>query len=205
MRHEPAVNHAGYNPMPIEVQPLLFDGCPDVKEIRPAKFGDHRGFFSEVYSKADMAAAGIALEFVQDNHSLSAEKGTLRGLHFQTPPIAQAKLVRVTRGAIYDVAVDIRTGSPTFGKHAAAIISAAKWNQLLVPAGFAHGFVTLEPDTEVLYKVDAPYSRDHDCGLKWDDPDLAIDWPVAPSQAIVSEKDSNHPPLRDLPAFFRYA
>ena len=131
---------------------------PDVKIIRPKKHGDHRGFFSETYSQKDFAESGISITFVQDNHSLSADQGTVRGLHFQPPPYAQDKLIRVTRGAIFDVAVDLRVGSPTYGKHVSAIISADDWNQILVPIGFAHGLVTLEPNTEVLYKVSNFYA-----------------------------------------------
>lgn len=175
---------------------------PDVKIIRPKKFGDHRGFFSETYNKNSFAAAGLDLTFVQDNHSLSAEVGTVRGLHFQLPPFAQDKLVRVVRGAILDVAVDIRKGSPTYGRHVSAVISAAEWNQILVPVGFAHGFCTLEPDTEVLYKVTNFYSPAHDRGLLWNDPDLGIDWPVAADQAQLSDKDRVHPRLCDLPQVF---
>lgn len=168
---------------------------PDVKLIKPKKFGDHRGFFSETYNKQALARAGITLEFVQDNHSLSVSRGVIRGLHFQTPPFAQDKLVRVVRGAILDVAVDLRRSSPTFGRHVSAVISAEEWNQILVPVGFAHGFCTLEPNTEVIYKVTHYYSPAHDKGLYWNDPALAIDWPVSESDAIVSDKD------RALPAF----
>ncbi len=177
---------------------------PDVKIITPRRFGDHRGFFSETYSKPAFDAAGLDLDFVQDNHSLSASVGVLRGLHFQVPPFAQDKLVRVIRGRIFDVAVDIRRGSPTYGRWVAAEISAAAWNQILVPVGFAHGFVTLEPDTEVVYKVTAPYAPEHDRGLAWDDPDLAIAWPLDGIEAILSEKDTRHPRLADLPAAFSY-
>ncbi|MBN8911426.1 MAG: dTDP-4-dehydrorhamnose 3,5-epimerase [Rhizobiales bacterium] len=171
---------------------------PDVKLISPQKFGDHRGFFSETYSKRGLAEAGIALDFVQDNHSLSAAKGTMRGLHFQTPPFAQDKLVRVTRGAILDVAVDIRRGSPTYGQHVSVELSADNWHQLLVPIGFAHGFMTLEPDTEVLYKVTNVYAPECDRGLLWNDPDLGIAWPTAATDAVLSDKDRKHPRLRDL-------
>ena len=175
---------------------------PDVKIITPRRFCDHRGFFSETYSKPAFEAAGLDLDFVQDNHSLSASVGVLRGLHFQVPPFAQDKLVRVIRGRIFDVAVDIRRGSPTYGRWVGAEISAAAWNQILVPVGFAHGFVTLEPDTEVVYKVTAPYATEHDRGLAWDDPDLAIAWPLDGIEAILSEKDTRHPRLADLPAVF---
>lgn len=173
-----------------------------VKIIRPKKFGDNRGFFSETYSKRDLAQAGITLDFVQDNHSLSLAPGVVRGLHFQTPPFAQDKLVRVTRGAIFDVAVDLRRSSPTFGRHVSAVISAEEWNQILVPVGFAHGFCTLERNTEVIYKVTNYYSPAHDEGLHWHDPALAIDWPVRESEAVVSDKDKAQPRLSELKFFF---
>lgn len=175
---------------------------PDVKIIQPTKFGDHRGFFSETYSRAAFAAAGIDHDFVQDNHSFSQVVGTLRGLHFQAPPFAQDKLVRVPRGRVLDVAVDIRAASPDFGKAVAVELSAENWLQMLVPAGFAHGFVTLEPDTEVLYKVSAPYSPGHDHGVAFDDPALGIDWGFPPDRLILSEKDRRHPRLADLPRYF---
>ena len=185
----------------IEVQDLPI---PDVKLIRPKKFGDDRGFFSETYNLRAFGEAGIEYDFIQDNHSLSADEGTVRGLHFQIPPFAQTKLVRVVRGAILDVAVDIRRGSPTYGQAASAVISAKAWNQILVPRGFAHGLCTLEPHTEVLYKVDAFYSKECDKGLLWNDPELAIEWPVAPEKAILSDKDRVHPTLADLPEYFTY-
>ena len=163
--------------------------------VEPKKFGDHRGFFSETYNRQRLTEAGFAAEFVQDNHSLSGETGVVRGLHFQSPPFAQAKLVRVVRGAILDVAVDIRRGSPTFGDHAAVELSAANWRQLLVPAGFAHGFVTLEPDTEVVYKVTAYYAPEHDHGILWSDPDIGVDWSAAPGAPVLSDKDRVAPGL----------
>jgi dTDP-4-dehydrorhamnose 3,5-epimerase len=175
---------------------------PEVKLFTPRRFGDHRGFFCETYKRHEWAAAGFDREFVQDNHSLSVEKGVVRGLHFQTPPHAQDKLIRVTRGSILDVAVDIRRSSPTFGRHVAAVLSADNGSQLLVPRGFAHGFVTLQTDTEVLYKVTDYYAPQNDKGLLWCDPDLGIDWPVAPDQAVVSDKDRKHPRLKELPAYF---
>ena len=175
---------------------------PDVKILRPKKHGDARGFFSETYSQRAVAEAGIDLTFVQDNHAFSAAKGTMRGLHFQTPPFAQDKLVRVIHGSILDVAVDLRRSSPTYGKHVAAVISAQDWNQILVPVGFAHGLLTLEPDTEVLYKVTNYYSPQHDLGLLWNDPALAIAWPVSETDAILSAKDKVQPRLADLPAYF---
>jgi dTDP-4-dehydrorhamnose 3,5-epimerase len=168
---------------------------PDVKIITPKKFGDDRGFFSEVYNAATFSAAGLDLDFIQDNHSWSAKRGTIRGLHFQSPPFAQDKLVRVVRGAILDVAVDIRRSSPTYGQHVAVELSAANWRQLLVPIGFAHGFCTLEDNTEVVYKVTGRYSKDHDLGLAFDDPDLRIAWPVGADDAITSDKDRKHPHL----------
>jgi dTDP-4-dehydrorhamnose 3,5-epimerase len=173
-----------------------------VKIITPRRFGDARGWFSEVYSKKLFGEAGIELDFVQDNHSASSTKGTLRGLHFQTPPFAQDKLVRVTRGRILDVAVDLRRSSPTFGQHVAVELSQENGRQLLVPVGFAHGFCTLEDDTEVLYKVTNYYAPAHDFGLAWDDPELGIAWPVPPDQAILSDKDRKHPRLADLPWLF---
>lgn len=175
---------------------------PDVKILRPKKHGDARGFFSETYSQRALAEAGIDLTFVQDNHAFSAAKGTMRGLHFQTAPFAQDKLVRVIRGSILDVAVDLRRASPTYGKHVAAVISAQAWNQILVPIGFAHGLLTLEPDTEVLYKVTNYYSPQHDLGLLWNDPALAIAWPVTEADAILSAKDKVQPRLAELPAYF---
>jgi dTDP-4-dehydrorhamnose 3,5-epimerase len=177
---------------------------PEVKLITPPIFRDERGFFSETYNRQALAAAGIDAEFVQDNQSLSRAKGVLRGLHFQSSPRAQAKLVRVVRGSIFDVAVDIRRGSPTYGRHVSATLSAENWAQLWVPVGFAHGFCTLEPDTEVIYKVTDFYAPERDRGLAFDDTDLAIQWPVAAAPAILSDKDRQHPRLRDLPAYFTY-
>ena len=177
---------------------------PAVKVITPKRFGDHRGFFSETYSKRTMADAGVYLDFVQDNHSLSAEQGTLRGLHYQIAPMAQDKLVRVAHGAILDVAVDLRKGSTTFGQHVSEVISAENWKQVLVPIGFAHGYVTLEPDTEVLYKTTDFYSVEHERGILWNDPDLAIDWTIGKGQVILSEKDRALPPLSQVTDFFEY-
>lgn len=174
----------------------------DVKLIQLRKLGDHRGFFSETYSKRAFEEAGLGFDFVQDNHSRSAETGTVRGLHFQVPPFAQDKLVRVVKGAILDVAVDIRRDSPTYGRHVSVVVSASDWNQLLIPVGFAHGFCTLEPDTEVLYKVSNYYSPEHDKGLLWNDPDLGIDWPVPAERAVISDRDRRHPRLADLPPWF---
>lgn len=175
---------------------------PAVKIVTPKKHGDGRGFFSEVYNKSAWENAGLRFEFVQDNHSFSAAVGTLRGLHFQTPPFAQDKLLRVARGRILDVAVDIRRSSPTFGRHVAVELSAANWRQLLVPIGFAHGFVTLEPDAEVLYKTTAGYSPANDRGVAWDDPDLGIPWPLSPAGAVLSDKDKRWPRLKDAEELF---
>src|SRR5438874_8988732 len=174
---------------------------PDVRVLVPKKHGDHRGFFSEVYSRKALAEAGIATDFVQDNHSMSAQKGVLRGLHYQVSPMAQDKLVRVVRGAILDVAVDIRRSSPTFGRHVKVLLSADNWQQIFVPIGFAHGFLTLEPNTEVLYKVSIYYSPAHERGIRWNDPKLGIDWGIDLKNTILSERDQQHPPLaeaRDL-------
>jgi dTDP-4-dehydrorhamnose 3,5-epimerase len=175
---------------------------PAVKIMIAKKHGDARGFFSEVYNKSALEAAGLPLEFVQDNHSFSAMAGTLRGLHFQTRPFAQDKLIRVGRGRILDVAVDIRRSSPTFGRHVAVELSAENWRQLLIPIGFAHGFLTLEPDVEVLYKTTANYSPAHDRGLAWDDPDIGVDWPLPPSGAMLSDKDRRWPRLKDAQDLF---
>lgn len=166
--------------------------------LRTPRHGDDRGWFSETWSRRRFAAAGINCEFVQDNHSRSEPAGVIRGLHFQRPPDAQAKLVRCVRGAILDVVVDLREGSPTFGHHHAVELSAENGDQLFVPHGFAHGFVTMQPGTEVIYKVSAPYSPAHEAGLAWDDPDLEIAWPLAIEKAILTDRDRNWPRLRDL-------
>ncbi len=175
---------------------------PDVKIIIPDRFADARGFFSETYSRTRLARAGIDLTFVQDNHSLSVHPGVVRGLHYQLPPFAQDKLVRVIRGSIFDVAVDLRRSSPTFGRHVSFVLSAENARQALVPVGFAHGFCTLEPDTEVLYKVSADYAPDCERGIRWNDPALAIDWPVDPAAAVVSAKDAANPIWKDVIDFF---
>lgn len=177
---------------------ILPTAIPDVKLIVPARYGDERGFLSEVYERSAFQEAGIGIEFVQENHSFSARRGTVRGLHFQVPPRAQAKLVRVSRGAILDVAVDLRPDSPTFGRHVSAVLSAENWHQLYVPVGFAHGFCTLEPDTEVIYKLSDVYAPEHERGVLWNDPALGIDWPVDAAVAIVSPRDRTHPRLAEL-------
>ena len=163
--------------------------------VRPRIFSDDRGHFQQTWSARDYAEIGISCRFIQDNESWSKTKGTIRGLHFQAPPEAQAKLVRAVKGSIYDVAVDIRRGSPTYGKHCGAALTASGGEQLYVPAGFAHGFCTLENDVLVGYKVDGSYRPDLEGGIIWDDPDLSIPWPLDGSPAIVSGKDT------DLPTF----
>ena len=176
---------------------------PDVVEVLPPRHGDHRGFFSEVYKQPDFATEGLPTDWIQDNQSLSATPGTVRGLHFQKPPTAQDKLIRVLRGAIWDVAVDIRRGSPTYGRWVAIELSAENFKQLLVPKGFAHGFMTLLPDTEVLYKVNARYSRDDEDAIRWDDADLGIEWPNA-GDAVLSDKDKVAPLFADHQPAFTY-
>ncbi len=177
---------------------------PGVKLIQPVRHGDARGYFSEVYRDDALRAAGVAIDFVQDNQSMSAPVGVLRGLHFQTPPMAQAKLIRVIAGSVLDVAVDIRWGSPYYGRHVAFVLSAEEGNQLLVPEGFAHGFCTLEPDSAVIYKVNRYYSPQNDRGLLWNDPALGIDWHLGGREPVLSDKDRKHPTLADLPHYFSY-
>jgi dTDP-4-dehydrorhamnose 3,5-epimerase len=166
--------------------------------VEPSRIGDARGFLSETF-RADLfgAQAGPVI-FVQENHSMSAARGTIRGLHYQKKPRAQGKLIRVTKGAILDVAVDIRRGSPTYGRHEAVELSAENWRQLWVPAGFLHGFCTLVDAVEIIYKVTDYYSREHDAGVRWNDPDIAVAWPVSPDEALLSEKDRVAPYLREI-------
>lgn len=180
---------------------------PEVKLITPKRFGDTRGFFMETFSAPKLAEHGIERDWVQDNHSLSAQPGVLRGLHFQAPPHAQAKLVRVVKGRVWDVAVDIRVGSPTFGKWVSAELSAENDHQLFVPEGFAHGFVTLEPDTEFLYKVSSCYAPEADGGVIWNDPDLNLPWPLDKIEGgpQLSEKDAKLPTLAGLDSPFIYS
>lgn len=171
--------------------------------LEPQVFGDHRGFFTESYNKDKYQSIGINSVFIQDNQSMSAQAGTLRGLHYQMHPMAQSKLVSVLAGAIYDVIVDIRQDSPTFGQWEGFILSAENKRQLFVPQGFAHGFCTLVPNTHVFYKVDQSYSPEHDRGIAWNDPNLNIDWPV--SNPILSDKDKQHPKLQEADNNFTYS
>ncbi len=177
-------------------------GLPGVYVVAPQRHQDARGFFSEVFKQSALRAAGIQDAWVQDNHSYSRLAGTVRGFHFQAPPHAQAKLVRVTRGAVLDVALDLRHGSPTFGRHVAVRLDAEAGQQLYLPVGFAHGLCTLEPDTEVIYKVSREYAPSHDLGVRWDDPALGVAWPVSAEAAQLSEKDRRHPLLAELPRYF---
>jgi dTDP-4-dehydrorhamnose 3,5-epimerase len=183
----------------MKIEPL---NIPDVLLITPPKFGDSRGFFSETWNAGKLAKLGFEQHFVQDNQSFSAQAGTVRGLHCQVAPSVQGKLVRVLRGAIWDVAVDIRHGSPTYGQHAAAVLSAENWSQLWIPGGFLHGFCTMEPDTEVFYKVTAPYDQAAERAVIWNDPDLALPWPVSDGAALLSDKDKILPRLADCDKWF---
>lgn len=175
---------------------------PGVMLLRPAVHTDERGFLSEVFNETALAQAGIDTRFVQENHTMSLQKGTVRGLHFQIPPRQAAKLVRCTSGSALDVAVDLRRGSETYGKHVSQVISAENWLQMLVPEGFAHGFCTLEPETEILYKTSAFWDQELDRGVRWDDPELAIDWPVGRDEAVLSPKDLSQPSFKDLEPYF---
>lgn len=174
----------------------------DVLEIRPVRHGDARGWFSEVYKADIVHRAGVDVDFVQDNESFSAVAGTLRGIHYQLAPFVQVKIVRVVRGSILDVAVDLRRGSPTFADHVAVTLTADAGNQLLVPAGFGHGFITLEPDTHVAYKVTAPYSPERERSIRWDDPTLGVDWPLAGDAPVMSDRDAAAPLLADQSDLF---
>nr|WP_325190392.1 dTDP-4-dehydrorhamnose 3,5-epimerase [uncultured Selenomonas sp.] len=168
---------------------------PGVVILEPQVFGDARGWFMESWSQKKMEDIGISVDFVQDNHSFSAEKGTLRGLHYQLNPMAQAKMLRVSRGAIFDVAVDIRRGSPTYAKWVGVELSAENYRQLFIPRGFAHGFITLTDDVEVQYKADNFYSPDCDGNIRWDDPEIGVVWPISPR--VLSDKDSSAPLLSE--------
>lgn len=175
---------------------------PAVKLAEPRRFGDARGYFVETWNKRRFAEHGLEFDFVQDNESFSAQVGTVRGLHFQKHPNEQDKLVRVLRGRVLDVAVDLRRSSATYGQHVAVELSAENGRQLLVPIGFAHGFCTLEADTVIAYKVTGFYSAADDLGIAWDDPTLAIAWPVERANAQLSDKDGKQPSFRDLPPYF---
>jgi dTDP-4-dehydrorhamnose 3,5-epimerase len=179
-------------------------GLPGVMLIRPLRHCDARGCFAEIFREDIFARHGIRVHFVQENYSRSESAKVIRGLHFQIPPFAQAKLVRVTSGAILDVAVDIRWGSPDYGRHTAMVLTAVTEDQLYIPEGFAHGFRTLEPNTGVQYRVNRYYSREHDRGLLWSDPKLRIDWQLDDAAPLLSERDRAHPPLAELPHFFTY-
>jgi dTDP-4-dehydrorhamnose 3,5-epimerase len=184
---------------------LSATAIPEVRLVRPVRHGDARGWFCELWNRRRFAELGLDLDFVQDNLARSERAFTLRGLHFQRPPSAQSKLVRVLRGRVFDVAVDLRRGSPSFARHVAVELSAEDGAWLFVPAGFAHGYLTLEDGSEVLYKVDAPYDPECDGGIAFDDPELAIPWPLPPEGPILSEKDRRLPRLAALdPPPFRY-
>jgi dTDP-4-dehydrorhamnose 3,5-epimerase len=185
----------------VQISPLEIT---DVLLLVPKRFADARGFFEETWNRKSFAEAGIDTDFVQDNFSLSRPTGTIRGLHFQRAPAAQAKLVRVLKGAILDVAVDLRRGSPSFGRHVSARLTADGGEQILVPVGFAHGFCTLVPDTEVAYKVSDYYAPDCEGGIAWDDPALAIAWPLQQHEAVVSDKDRRLPRLADIGPQFAF-
>lgn len=177
---------------------------PGVMLIRPVRHCDARGFFAEIFREDLFTRHGIEAHFVQENYSRSESANVVRGLHFQIPPLAQAKLVRVTSGAILDIAVDLRWGSPSYGKHMATMLTAAEGEQLYIPEGFAHGFRTIEPNTEVQYRVNRYYSRELDRGLLWNDPELAIDWRLRGAEPQLSDRDRRHPLLSELPPFFVY-
>ena len=181
------------------------DGLPAVRILLPQRHQDARGYFSEVWREDSMARSGIKVRFVQENHALSRAAGTLRGLHFQIGSAAQGKLVRCLRGGILDVAVDIRHGSPTFGRYVSTVLSAENWKQVYVPIGFAHGYCTLAPNTEVLYKVTAYFDPASERGLAWDDPDIGITWPVKAEDAILVARDRAYPRLAGLTTFFPFA
>jgi dTDP-4-dehydrorhamnose 3,5-epimerase len=177
---------------------------PGVLIVTPKKFADERGFFSETFRASALVPYGVTNAWPQDNHSKSGKRGVVRGLHFQAPPRAQAKLLRVVRGSILDVAVDIRKGSPTYGKHVAVELSEANWKQLYVPIGMAHGFCTLTDRAEVLYKTSNEYAPETEGGLMWNDPALGIAWPMAAAEATVNARDSAWQPLSALQSPFEW-
>jgi dTDP-4-dehydrorhamnose 3,5-epimerase len=185
----------------MKIEPLAI---PEVMLITPPRFTDARGFFSETWVESKLEALGFSQRFVQDNHSYSRGTGTIRGLHCQIAPSVQGKLVRVVRGSVWDVAVDIRLGSPSYGKHVAVTLSAENWAQLWIPAGFLHGFCTLEPDSEVIYKVTAAYDKSAERAVIWNDPELALPWPVRPGQELLSDKDRLAPRLAACENWYRY-
>ncbi len=174
----------------------------EVKLLTPPRYNDPRGFFSETWKQGAFADAGVPGPFIQDNHAVSTSRGVLRGLHCQIGPNAQGKLVRCVRGAIFDVAIDIRKGSPTYGKWVGAEISAENWTQIWVPVGFLHAYCTLTEETEVIYKVTGPYDKSAERGVIWNDPDIGIQWPVAAGQVLLSDKDKVLPRLRDCEPWF---
>jgi dTDP-4-dehydrorhamnose 3,5-epimerase len=183
----------------MDIRPTALSG---VRLIVPARNIDGRGFVSEIYKRSELEAAGLSLDFVQENHLMSEQSGTVRGLHFQAPPSAQDKLVRVVHGRIFDVALDLRASSPTFGRHVSAELSADNGHQLLIPKGFAHGFCTLEPHTGVVYKATEYHSPECSRGVLWNDPSLGIEWPVDATSAVMSDADRGRPRLAELPVFF---
>lgn len=185
----------------MQVENTTLDG---VKILTPSRFGDSRGFFSESWSMARLSDTGINIDFVQDNHSLSTQVGTVRGLHFQTPPHAQDKLVRCGRGRLLDVAVDIRRGSPTYGQWVGVELSFENGKQLLIPKGFLHGFVTRAPDTEIIYKCSDYYAPDCDGAVRYDDPEIGVDWGLENTAPLLSEKDAMAPLLKDFDSPFTY-
>lgn len=183
---------------------VIETSIPEIKILKPKRFHDERGFFVEVYNKRTFLEVGIDCDFVQDNESFSKKKGTIRGLHFQISPFIQDKLIRVVKGSVFDVVVDLRRGSPTFGRFVSVQLDSLEGKQLYVPGGFAHGFCTLEDNTEVVYKVNHYYAPDFERGVLWDDPELAIPWPFKKDQIFVYGKDQKWPLFSDIPEFFKY-
>jgi len=177
---------------------------PEIKLFRAERREDRRGYVVPTYNKAFFASLGIHTDFVHENHCFSPRRGTVRGFHYQLPPHGQAKLIRVTRGRILDVNVDLRKGSPTFGQHVEAELTPEGWNQILVPVGFAHCYCTLEDDTEVIFKLGSQFAPHHAVGLAWNDPDLGIRWPITPAEAIVLQRDLDRPRFSQLTQFFAY-
>ncbi len=177
---------------------------PEIKLFRAERREDRRGYVVSTYNKAFFGSLGVHTDFVHENHCFSHRRGTVRGFHYQLPPYGQAKLIRVTRGRILDVNVDLRKGSPTFGRHVKAELTPEGWNQILVPVGFAHCYCTLEDDTEVIFKLGSPFAPRHAVGLAWNDPDLGVTWPITPDEAIVLERDLDRPHFSELTQFFPY-